>query len=149
MKVHQSTLEQMAKTINDLAKQESDARLALCRAIAKAMDMVRRESNLSWNEWADQNLRKPDGSKWSRWTLYSYASFGRDPKKLQHVRDSIARRGSLARRALNVAEKTPLASGNDIERQVAALMFAWKGAGNEARKMFLEKISAGYVEKAA
>ena len=93
-------LKEAAKTINYLAKQEEDARLKLCRAIASAMDLVKKESNLSWREWAEGNLRKADGSKWSMWTLYSYASFGRDPKKLNHVRKSIAENGKNARRAM-------------------------------------------------
>jgi len=39
-----------AKTINSLAKQEEDTRLALCKAIAAAMDLVKKESNMSWCE---------------------------------------------------------------------------------------------------
>ena len=140
-------LKEAAKTINYLAKQEEDARLKLCRAIASAMDLVKKESKLSWREWAEGNLRKADGSKWSMWTLYSYASFGRDPKKLNHVRKSIAENGKNARRAMadmrrqNVEIPAPRPSGIILDRQVEALMFAWSNASPEARKIFLEKIA--------
>lgn len=149
-------LKEAAKTINALAKREEDARMALCRAIAGAMDLVKKESKLSWREWANQNLRKPDGSKWSMWTLYSYASFGRDPKKLSHSRKSIVNHGRNARKALQSARNdfttaqakprtpeipNPRPSGMILERQVEALMFAWRNAGAEARKIFMERIS--------
>lgn len=138
-------LREAAKTINALAKQENDARLALCRAVAAAMDLVKKESNLSWREWADQHLRKPDGSKWSTWTLYSYASFGRDPKKLGHLREAVARHGRNARKALRTTRRvfanSPRPSQSSLDRQVQALMFAWSNASPEARKLFLEKIA--------
>lgn len=139
-------LKEAARTINALAKREEDARLALCRAIAGAMDLVKKESNLSWREWANQNLRKPDGSKWSSWTLYTYASYGRDPKKLTHSRQTIAHHGKSARKALSAARVSmaipaPRPSGIILERQIEALMFAWKSACTEARKKFLERIS--------
>lgn len=143
-------LKEAARTINMLAKQENDARLALCRAIAGAMDLVKKESNLPWRKWADANLRKPDGSKWSPWTLYSYASFGRDPKKLGHLREAVARHGRIARRALRITRSAaaavtavptaPRESGNRLDRQVEALMFAWRNSSAEARKRFLELV---------
>ena len=139
-------LKEAAKTINDLVKREEDVRLALCKAIAGAMDLVKRESNLSWREWADQNLRKPDGSKWSSWTLYTYASYGRDPEKLTSVRKAIAENGRNSRRALNLVTKAAALphkkqSGIVLDRMVESLMFAWKNASPEARKIFLEKIT--------
>ena len=73
-------LQKVAARINELAKQEQDTHLRLCRAIASAMDLVK-EEGLNWPQWSRQNLRKPDGSKWSMWTLYSYASYGRNPEK--------------------------------------------------------------------
>jgi len=56
-------LREAAKTINALAKQEEDTRRQLCIAIAGAMDLVKKHSNLSWSEWANENLRKADGIK--------------------------------------------------------------------------------------
>ncbi len=147
-------LREAARTINELVKKEDDTRLALCKAIAAAMDLVRKESNLPWREWADANLRKPDGSKWSSWTLYSYASFGRNPKKLEHVRKAIAQNGQNARKALRVAKQAMSIpqqrppSGMILERQVESLMFAWRNASSEARKVFLEKISKDQADVA-
>lgn len=139
-------LREAAKTINDLAKQEEDVRLKLCRAIAAAQELVKKESNLSWRDWADKYLRRPDGSKWSSSTLYQYASFGRNPEKLVHARRTIADHGNNARKALSAvrtqAATTPHKSSlNEIDRQLEVLMFAWRNAGAEARKRFLENIA--------
>ena len=149
-------LKEAAKTINALAKQEDDARRQFCIAIAGAMDLVKKESNLSWAEWADKNLRKPDGSKWSSWTLYKYASYGRDPKKLEKCRDTIADLGRRARRSLN-PELPPVAPASrmvdnrsapvhvdqeiNIDKEVKWLMSAWKNASPTARKRFLKLIA--------
>jgi hypothetical protein len=136
-------LQEAARTINKLVKCEEDTRRQLCIAIAGAMDLVKRESNLSFAEWASQNLRKPDGTKWGMWTLYTYAKFGRDPKKLDHSRRDIAARGRIARRAVN---PIPVPRGQrpqqqiDIEKQVAWLMSAWSNASPAARKRFLSLI---------
>lgn len=159
-------LKEAARTINELAKQEEDVRLKLCKAIAAAMDLVKKEGTHSWREWAEANLRKADGSKWSMWTLYSYASFGRDPGKLNHLRESVASNGRNARKALSASRAAVQASvvripeavskvsrpamdipqrrpsGIVLDRQVESLMFAWKNASHEARKIFLEKISS-------
>ncbi len=143
-------LREAAKTINDLARREEDAHLTLCRAIAAAQELVKKESNLSWPVWADKYLRRPDGSKWSQWTIYKYASYGRNPEKLTHVRESIAQHGQNARKALRqfrsaVATDPHKASQNEIDRQLEVLMFAWRGAGAEARKRFLESIAEARV----
>lgn len=139
-------LREAANNINELAKKEEDAQLRLCRAIAAAQELVKKESNLPWRDWADKYLRRPDGSKWSSWTLYKYASYGRNPEKLTYVREAIAQHGKSARKALNAA-RTAVAtdphksSQNEIDRQLEVLMFAWRGAGAEARKRFLESIA--------
>lgn len=138
-------LREAAKTINDLAKQEEDTHLKLCKAIAAAQELVKKESNLSWRDWADKYLRRPDGSKWSSWTLYSYASYGRNPDKLANARQATNAHGRSARAALvltrrEVAVTPHKASQNEIDRQVEVLMFAWRNAGAEARKRFLEAI---------
>ncbi len=140
-------LQEAARTINDLVKREEDTRRQLCIAIAGAMDLVKRESNLSFAEWASQNLRKPDGSKWGMWTLYTYAKYGRDPKKLEHSRVDIAERGRIARRAVR-----PLTHNGqrprqqiDIEKQVSWLMNAWTNASPPARKRFLSLIKQEQV----
>ena len=136
-------LQEAARTINDLVKREEDTHRQLCIAIAGAMALVKRESNLSFVEWASQNLRKPDGSKWSSWTLYTYAKYGRDPKKLDVARKDIAERGRVARRAVN---PRPIATGArprqqiDIEKQVQWLMNAWANASPPARQRFLKLI---------
>jgi hypothetical protein len=134
-------LQQAAKTINDLAKQEHDARRQLCIAIAGAMDLVKKESNLSWREWADQNLRKPDGSKWSAWTLYTYASYGRNPHKLQHARDHINDHGKRARRALS-SHPHPRGGprATNVENEIARLIAAWEAASPAAQQYFLQFI---------
>lgn len=139
-------LVEAAKTINLLAKREEDVQLALCRAIAAAQELVRKETNMSWRDWADKYLRRPDGSKWSQWTLYKYATYGRDPKKLEKVRSDINAHGKNARRALSLVRQGAPArnhnsSQNEIDRQLEVLMFAWRGAGAEARKMFIERIA--------
>ena len=138
-------LREAAKTINALAKQEHDSRLALCRAIASAMELVKKESNLTFYEWADKYLRKPDGSKWSLSHIYKMAMFGRNPKKLQRYREDIAQRGRTARRALVdvrlAAQQAPKERATTLDRQVEMLMFAWRNASPEARKVFLEKIA--------
>ncbi len=135
-------LQQAATTINKLAKDEHDARRQLCIAIAGAMDLVKKESNLSWREWADENLRKPDGSKWSMHTLYSYASYGRAPEKLTHIRKSIAKHGRKARIALRTTTRTPYSNQDNsiIDQQVFALLMAWRNASPQARSKFLEAI---------
>lgn len=139
-------LREAANTINELAKKEEDAQLRLCRAIAAAQELVKKESNLPWREWADKYLRRPDGSKWSSWTLYKYASYGRNPEKLTYVREAIAQHGKSARKALNAARSAAVAaphkaSQNEIDRQLEVLMFAWRNASAEARKRFLESIA--------
>lgn len=141
-------LREAAKVINDLAKQEDDARLQFCIAVAGAMDLVKKESNLSWSEWADQNLRKPDGSKWALQTLYKCAMYGRSPEKLSQARETIADLGRRARRSLNptllaVTPKGEHVSSQhvDIDKEFNWLMSAWKNAGPAARKRFLELIA--------
>ena len=135
-------LQEAARTINGLVKREEDTRRQLCIAIAGAMDLVKRESNLSFAEWASENLRKPDGSKWGMWTLYTYAKYGRDPKKLEHSRRDIAERGRIARRAVRLPVHTGQRSRQqiDIEKQVSWLMSAWSNASPPARNRFLRLI---------
>ncbi len=135
-------LQEAAKTINDLVKREEDTRRQLCIAIAGAMDLVKRESNLSFAEWASQNLRKPDGSKWGMWTLYTYAKFGRDPKKLDSSRRDIAERGRIARRAVRSTQPNGAKPRQqiDIDKQVSWLMNAWTNASPPARRRFLSLI---------
>jgi hypothetical protein len=136
-------LQEAARTINELVKREEDTRRQLCIAIAGAMDLVKRESNLSFAEWASQNLRKPDGSKWGMWTLYTYAKYGRKPEKLEQSRRAIAEHGRIARRAVHA---TPVPAGRrpqqqiDVEKQVSWLMSAWSNASPPARKRFLKLI---------
>jgi hypothetical protein len=105
------------------------------------MDLVHKEG-LHWRTWADQNLQRPDGSQWSHHTLYTYASYGRDQTKLAASRNSIARLGREARLALSNSKALDhRVSANDLDRQLAALMFAWNGASLEARRIFLDKIN--------
>jgi len=146
-------LREAAKVINDLAKREEDARRQLCIAIAGAMDLVKKDSNLTWSEWADQNLRKADGTKWSLHTLYKYAMYGRDPKKLTQARETIADLGRRARRSLNPTLLVSTSSAAtvkvervssqqiDIDKEFNWLMSAWKNASPAARKRFLEAIA--------
>jgi hypothetical protein len=150
-------LKEAAKTINALARQEEDARRQFCIAVAGAMDLVKKESNLTWAEWANQNLRKPDGTKWALQTLYKCAMYGRDPKKLSRSRETISDLGRRARRSLNPAlpvsrqsDARPIASVSnstrveqqvDIDKEVNWLLSAWKNAGPVARKRFLELIA--------
>jgi hypothetical protein len=153
-------LKEAAKTINALARQEEDARLQFCIAIAGAMDLVKKESNLTWAEWANQNLRKPDGTKWALQTLYKCAMYGRNPKKLSRARETISDLGRRARRSLNPAlpaspisrqnDARPIAATShptraeqqvDIDKEVNWLLSAWKNAGPAARKRFLELIA--------
>ena len=136
-------LKQAAKTINELAKQEEDARLALCQAIAAAQELVHKEG-LVWRTWAYENLRRADGSRWSQWTLYSYASFGRDPSKLNRVRDKINRHGRNAREALRLVSASPARRQSqeiDIGKEVDFLLSAWRNASPEARRRFLKLIA--------
>lgn len=135
---------EMARTINELAKQEEDAQLALCRAIANAMDMVREDGRMKWTDWADAYLRKPDGSKWAHGTLYHYASYARDPKKLERNRNTVSRLSREARAEqviLTRAKHQAPESQKAIDHQVRSLMFAWNHASAEARKIFLKKIA--------
>lgn len=153
-------LKEAAKTINALAKQEEDARRQFCIAVAGAMDLVKKESNLTWAEWANQNLRKADGSKWALQTLYKAAMYGRDPKKLSRSRETIADLGRRARRSFNpplpptpmprqtdvkptttAAHPTRAEQQIDIDKEVNWLLSAWKNAGPAARKKFLELIA--------
>lgn len=142
-------LREAAKTINILAKQEHDSRRQLCIAIAGAMDLVKSDSNMSWASWANQNLRKPDGSRWSLSTLYQYASFGRDTGKLTHAREAIKSHGQNARKALRVLRPAALATPGstarqstiDIDKELSWLMNAWRNASPTARKRFLEMIA--------
>lgn len=139
-------LKEAAKTINRLAKQEEDSRRQLCIAIAAAMDLVKKDSNLSWREWADENLRKPDGSKWSSWTLYSYASFGRDPKKLDRLREGVNQHGKRARQALRIARQATVvpakrAATIETEKELQWLLSAWRRCSPAARRKFLEIIN--------
>lgn len=141
-------LKEAAQAINKLARTESDARRQLCITIAGAMDLVKKEG-LVWRDWANQNLRKPDGSKWSMWTLYSYASFGRDPTKLEHLRESVNGNGRRARQALRVmrheaaAEIVPSKHSRtlEIEKELQWLLSAWKRCSPAARRRFLKVIN--------
>jgi len=149
-------LQQVATTINKLAKLEHDSHRQLCIAIAGAMDLVKRQSNLSWKEWADENLRKADGSKWATNTLYTMASQGRDPQRLIHARKNVADYGRRARKALK-DRTTAYASRplkrpyhqNDLGAQVKGLLAAWDAASWEARREFLKVIKAKIVLKSA
>ena len=94
---------------------------------------------MTFVQWGITYLRKPDGSPWSKWTLYSYASFGADPQKLKNVRGAIRTHGRSARAALRLLRK-PNASDAD---QVNALMTAWEAASESARVQFLRLIRKG------
>lgn len=146
-------LREAARTINALAKQEGDVHLAVCRAIAGAMDLVRKTGTVPFRDWADANLRKPDGSRWAHSTLYNLASFGRDPAKLEHRRHLVRESDRDIRKTIRKANAAILqgaqaVSGTVLDRQVESLMFAWRNAGPEARKLFLEKISNTLAEAA-
>lgn len=140
MKSYEPKLKEAAKTINSLIKAENDARRNLCIAIAGAMDLVKK-AGLVWRDWADGNLRKPDGSKWSQWTLYSYASFGRNPEKLDHLRDSISKHGREARKALRAIPIVPVDNRSiEAEKELQWLLSAWKRCSPSTRRKFLKII---------
>jgi hypothetical protein len=127
------TLAALAKHINDLGRKYVDTRKEFCLALADARARVARETNMTFIQWANINLRKPDGSKWSQWTLYSYSSYGRKPNRLDHSRGSIAKLGREARAAANAHKLR----ANSIADEVNFLMTAWEKASPEARKQFL------------
>ncbi len=127
------SLADLAKRINELAIRASDAGLEFCSAMDEARRRVPAETGMSFVAWGVEHLRKPDGTPWSKWTLYSYASYGADPDKLNHVRASIAAHGVSARTALR-ALRRPHAPEAD---QVNALMTAWEAASEGAREQFL------------
>jgi hypothetical protein len=134
----------MAKTINKLAVAEHDARIEFCKAVAAAQELVRKESNLSFADWADANLRQPDGSKWSLSSLYKAAMFGRAPEKLAAHRARIAEHGNVARRALGLGRGRPgksMPSAATVADEVARLMFVWRGVSAEAKRQFLAQIT--------
>ena len=143
----------LAKTINNLAKREDDARRAFAIAIAGAQDRVKRESNMTFEQWSTKYLRKPDGSKWALSYLYKMAMFGRNPKKLEQGRASIAVIGRRARRALRTHQLTQIGGtlpdsdlrqlrGDDAEREmVDRLLAAWHAATPEAQRKFLAMVT--------
>lgn len=143
-------LQKVAARINELAKQESDTRLRLCRAIASAMDLVKQEG-LSWRKWAKENLRQADGEPWALGTLYKMAMFGRNPKKLANERRSVREHGQRARnslRSIRVVNDQAAAASTvstpkhtiDVEKEFRWLMDAWKRSSPQARKMFLDHV---------
>ena len=129
------TMAELAARINDLAKAAFDSRLAFCLAMNEARERVPTETGMTFVTWGAKYLRKPDGTPWSKWTLYSYASYGADPTKLDHVRRAISAHGKEARSSLrlrNIAQAD----------QVNAMMTAWEAADREARAQFLHAICA-------
>jgi hypothetical protein len=133
-------LQRLAERINDLAGRMEDVRLEFCRALAEAFELVKKESNLSWAQWASENLRKPDGSKWSAWTLYKYVNYGRHPQRLDYSRADIARRGRIDRAIRHdVTHSAPVAE-KAVAAQYWALMQAWNNASAAAKRMFLDEI---------
>jgi hypothetical protein len=130
------SLSELADKINHLAIDVADARLEFCRAMDEARRRVPLETNMTFVEWGRAYLRKPDGTPWSKWTLYSYASYGNDPGKLDHVRGKIRTHGRSARMALRLLRMPNSSTAN----QVNALMVAWEAASSEARKQFIHLV---------
>jgi len=146
-------LQQAATTINKLAKLEHDSHRQLCIAIAGAMDLVRKESNLTFKEWADENLRKADGSKWALQYLYTLGSQGRDPRRLTKARKNVVdyrRRTKIAFRSFQSRSHTKESNQqNAFDLQVQGLLSAWYAASPVARREFLGIIKAKIVLKSA
>jgi hypothetical protein len=130
------TLAELAARINDLAKTAFDSRLAFCLAMNEARERVPQETGMTFVTWGAKYLRKPDGMPWSKWTLYSYASYGADPTRLDHVRRGISAHGKEARSALRLLRNTAQAD------QVNAMMTAWEASDRKARAQFLHLIGA-------
>lgn len=131
-----ASLPALADRINGLAKQEHDARLEFCKALAEARERVPRETNMTFVRWARQYLRKPDGTPWATWTLYQYASYGAHPERLTKSRASIAKSGRQAREIARMHRVRT----NNVADEVNFLMTAWEQASEPARKQFLKMI---------
>lgn len=136
-------LNDLANHINALAVAAEDARLDFCRAMAEARQRVPRETGMAFVVWAQKHLVQANGRPWSKWTLYSYASYGADPQKLVRLRQSVAAHGRSARIALK-AVRQPHA---DQSTQVNVLMTAWEAASDGARAQFLHLIGAEFIRR--
>lgn len=141
-------LQKLAQTINDLAKKEADTRKSLCMAIAAAQDMVKRESNMTFRQWADRYLRQADGSKWALGTLYKMAMFGRNPDKLEDARKEIAERGRSDRRAFQARYQPAAPAMPKPNVQFRRLLDAWTNADVEIQIRFMRWLEKNAPEEA-
>ncbi len=137
------TLDDLATRINGIAQSVNDLRLEFCVAVREAQKRVAAETTLSFGEWAMAHLRKPDGTQWSLWTLYKYATYGQDPRKLTDSRRRVSRLGREARQ-IAALRRAPL---NNTPHEVNALMAVWERASPEARAQFLSLINAQIIDR--
>ena len=114
---------------------------------------VLRETNMSFYEWTDLNLRRKDGSPYSRNSIKRYLQYGRNPEQAER---DVARKTTANRRMLKdaraIVRHTSAAKlkeilqepirvfekDTSISDQVNALVTLWEHSSTAVQKEFMQ-----------